>query len=337
MKWKDYVADHMVTLLILLFGFFCVLWMTQVYGRNVEFTLAIGFVLVTSLGACFVYDYGRRRQFYREFSRQLERLSEKYLITELVSHPRFYEGRYLCESLYEIDKSMQEHLLDYKHQLDDFRAYLELWIHEVKLPISSLYLMLHNHPSSLNNRLGEQVDRIDRCTEQVLYYMRANNSEKDYLIGRHSLKEIVYEVVAKHRDQFRYEKMGLELKHLDEVVYTDSKWLAFMLSQIVQNAFQYMRHEQDIMIFDSWKEGDELTLMIEDHGLGIKASELPRVFEKSFTGSNGRVKRQATGMGLYLCKLLCEKMGHRICIESKENAWTRVLLTFKCNDYYDVL
>lgn len=337
MKLKDYLASHIINLLVLFFGIICVVWMVQVYGDNQEFTFAIAFVLVVSMLMSFIYDFQRKYRFYRDFSNKISQLSEKYLITELVSTPNFFEGQYLCDSLYEIDKSMQEHLLAYKHQLDDFRVYLEMWIHEVKLPISSIYLMLHNHPSSLNSRLGEQVNRIDRCTEQVLYYMRANNSEKDYLIGCHSLKEIVYEVIQKHRDQFRYEKMRLELRHLDEDVYTDSKWLAFVLSQIVQNAFQYMRHEDDVLIFDCWKEGDELTLLVEDHGMGISAAELPRVFDQSFTGSNGRRQRQATGMGLYLCKTLCKKLGHRIHIESQENAWTKVMITFKCNDYYEVV
>ena len=216
----------------------------------------------------------------------------------------------------------------------EFKRYIETWIHEIKIPIASTNLILFNHREDMERRMKEQIRRIESYVEQVLYYLRGEVPEKDYCIGGYGLKEIVQSTVRDNKDSLILNGFSVLVELRDEKVYTDRKWLQFMLGQILSNAVKYAAEdERKIRIFTKKVQSSEnssgeagIWLWIEDNGIGITEKDLPRIFEKSFTGDNGR---SSTGMGLYICRRLCEELGHKILAESEPGKYTRIGILFR--------
>ncbi len=281
------------------------------------------------------WDYSRRQKFYRSFFRNLELLDEKYLVLEMLEPPEFYEGTLIYDALYEVYKSMMENVRSYEYNINDFKDYIEMWIHEVKIPIASLVLMCHNSQIPIDKKHIEQIRRMDNLVDQVLYYVRAENAEKDYLIKEVSLKEIVRKVAIRNKDDLLDSGIDLVVEHVDVQVVTDAKWLEFILNQLVNNSIKYKKEQPVLKI---WAEQERDTVIhIWDNGVGIAESDLPRVFEKSFTGENGRLYAKSTGMGLYIVKNLCSRLGHQVEMESVPGQYTEVRLIIRKNDMYDVV
>lgn len=295
---------------------------------GVTLTAIIGFILST------IYDFNRRKKFYSKFLNNLELLDKKYLITEMIEKPNFYEGEILYDALYEIDKSMAEEIKNYSLSLVDFKEYIEMWIHEVKLPLASLNLIVHNHKELSDKKIVEQLKRIDDDVEQVLYYVRSENAQKDYLIKETKISKVISNVAMKNKDILLENNINLEVEVGDKKVLTDSKWLEFIVNQIISNSIKYIKKGVEHYIKITAKENEKsIILKIYDNGIGIKKSDIPKVFDKTFTGNNGRKIETSTGMGLYITKQLCKKLGHKVTIDSKENEYTEVSIFFNKDDF----
>ena len=168
--------------------------------------------------------------------------------------------------------------------------------------------------------------------------MRSENAEKDYFIKETDLSKVVKNVGLKNMDDLLDHKISYLVENVNYPVMTDSKWLEFILNQVVNNSIKYRRNIKHSYIkVSAYEKEREVVLVIEDNGMGIPSSDLPQVFEKTFTGKNGRGSSSSTGMGLNICKNMCQKLGHEITIESKEKVYTRVILRFAKNSYFDVL
>ena len=254
---------------------------------------------------------------------------------ETIEKPNFYDGELLYHALYEINKSMNEFTKNLEYQLDDFKDYIEMWIHEVKVPISSLVLMAHNHKDKFDYKTLEQLKRIEDYVEQVLYYARCENAEKDYLIRKVSLNKVISNIALKNKNDLLENKVDFKVQNVSYQVFTDSKWLEFILNQIVNNSIKYRKKENSSIQISASEDSKKVTLTILDNGIGIPSFDLPKVFQKSFTGYNGRVMTKSTGMGLFIAKNLCEKLGHRIEILSEEGKYTKVNIIFSKNRFYD--
>ena len=148
---------------------------------------------------------------------------------------------------------------------------------------------------------------------------------------------MVYEVIQRNKDSFILRHINLELSELDGVVFTDEKWLIFILNQLIQNSLKYQSLKEGKVRISSEVKSDQIILKISDNGIGILTQDLPRVFEKSFTGSNGRTVSTSTGMGLFIVKKLVDQLGHQIQIFSKVNEFTEVQIIFAKSDFYEVL
>lgn len=195
---------------------------------------------------------------------------------------------------------------------------------EIKIPIGALSLTFDN---TKNYTLKKETDKIFQLVEQMLYYARSENTEKDYFVKQLQLDEVIHNVILKFRHSLMERKTIINIHDIENVIYTDEKWLTFILSQIVQNAIKYFDKQENKLTIYSQDNGTNILLVIEDNGCGIKASDLSRVFEKGFTGSN-RNKANATGMGLYLSKKLCDRLGLKLDIASTEKEYTRLTITF---------
>lgn len=201
---------------------------------------------------------------------------------------------------------------------EDFFA---LWTHQIKTPIAALNVLLQE-PQVEPIACRQELIKIESYVDMALGYTRYENMSNDLVLEPHNLDEIVKGVVKKYATIFIYKHISVQLENLDYQILTDEKWFAFVLEQVLSNALKYT--SQGTVKITAYEEADGLRISVSDTGIGIKAEDLPRVFEKGFTGYNGRMDKKASGLGLYLCKGICDKLGHRIRIDSKVNEGTCV-------------
>lgn len=305
-----------------------VLFMTA-YRSSAEQTVFI----VTVISLCntirLVYEYMRKKSFYDKMATDCDRLDKKYLLCEMLEQPAFSEGRLFYDILYRTNKSMCENVSHYRRQAEDFREYIELWVHEVKLPVAALSLIAHNDTEN-GSRYSGQIKRVDSYIENVLYYARSENAEKDYMIKEISLKQAVRDAVVRSREEIQLSGISVNTSGLEKNVLTDIKWLEFILTQLIDNSIKYRDKDRNPEInINALQTQNGVTLCFRDNGIGVNPAECERVFEKSFTGSNGRNGANSTGMGLYIVKRLCDKLGHTVTLTSKQGEYTEVSITFK--------
>ena len=194
------------------------------FKANSQAILGINLSVIIGFAISAIYDFKRRKKFYDKFLNDLDLLDKKYLITEMLEKPNFYDGEILYDALYEIDKSMAERIKEYSLSITDFKEYIEMWIHEVKLPLASMNLIVHNHKELSDKKIVEQLKRIDDDVEQVLYYVRSENAEKDYLIKGTDLAKVISNVAMKNKDILLENKIDFIVDVNNKKVLTDSKW-----------------------------------------------------------------------------------------------------------------
>ncbi len=185
-------------------------------------------------------------------------------------------------------------------------------------------MIVENNPNSINQSIQEELIKIENYLQQVLFYARSENVEKDYLIKEVNLNDVVNTVIKQNKKDLISKRIKIELNNLNIQVYSDKKWLEFILNQIINNAIKYVNQDPVITI-SAKKYQDHDELMISDNGIGILKDEIDRVFDKGFTGTNGRNDKKSTGIGLYLCKKLCLRLNHEIKISSNEKTTVTII------------
>ena len=334
MKFSYFIKDKILLIVMTLLAIISIEILLLVYQIDFIPRLYTAVILIIVLGIAFIIEYRKKKTFYQELKNNLRELNEKYLISEIIKTPDFYEGKILKEILQETGKSMLENVNYYKHIQEDYKEYIELWIHEIKIPIAKSKMIIENNKTKWTKSIEEELDKVENYTEQALYYARSNAVEKDYIITKTNLKEIVNNAILKNKSTLLYSKVILELNDLEKEVYTDSKWATFILNQIIQNSIKYARDDNKKIELFAREKNDKVILYIKDNGIGIKKGEITRVFEKGFTGDNGRLMgKKSTGIGLYLCKKLCDRLGLGIELNSEKDKGTEVRLIFPKNSY----
>ena len=339
MKFKDYIKDKLLLIILLVLAILSIETLLLAYQILPIIRIYIAVILILVVAIAMGIEYYKKKNFYNKLKQDLEELNEKYLISEIINTPGFTEGKILKEIIQETGKSMLENVNIYKNIQEDYKEYIELWIHEIKIPIATSKLIIENNKSNVTRSIDEELDKIDNYTEQALYYARSNDANKDYIITKTSLKEIVNMAVLKNKTNLLNNKVTVNLQEgLDKEVYTDSKWAVFILNQIIQNSIKYAKEEDKTIEIFSEEKKEKVILYIKDNGIGIKKGEITRVFDKGFTGENGRIiGKKSTGIGLYLCKKLCNKLGIGIELNSKQNVGTEVRIVFPKNSYTKLL
>ena len=333
MKLSNYLKDK-VFVIVLVILTYCIITSFMIGFKIInEFQICFTVIYFLLFIILFLYDYLRKYFFYKDMLSKLDMLDEKYLICELVSKPNFLDGEILYQMLYEINKSMNENIRDYREKINDFKEYVELWIHEVKIPLSALILYTHNKKTS--KALVKEINKVDNYLEQILYYIRSENTEADYIIKEVDLNKVIRDVMLKNKDILLERNIEITSNVRDLKVLTDYKWVEFMVNQVISNSMKYMRDIENKKIeIQAYKEDQHIVLEILDNGMGIPKSDIPRVFNKTFTGQNGRKVPGSTGMGLYIVSNLCKKLGHKIEIVSIEGEYTKVKFVFDDNLFY---
>ncbi|AKR39043.1 sensor histidine kinase [Bacillus cereus] len=328
MNTGEFIKDKMVVILsnVLVFIILAGILLTA----NVQFII-IFFVFCIWFFPLISYmaiEFIKCKNYYNEINGILENLEKKYLLPEVVKEANFLHGEKLTSILKEISRDMHENVKYYRDMQADYREYIETWVHEIKTPIASTKLIIENNQNEVTNKIDSQMDRIEGFVEQVLYYSRSNNVSNDYIIKPIDLDDLVRTVIKRNYRDFIHKRIKLDIKDINKIVYSDRKWVEFIINQIIGNSIKYSNNKEQMIRIYSIKKANSVILTIEDNGVGIITKDINRVFEKGFTGENGRRFSKSTGMGLYLCEKLCSKLGMKIGIESEVNKGTRVTLIF---------
>ncbi|MEA4922017.1 MAG: sensor histidine kinase [Eubacteriaceae bacterium] len=205
----------------------------------------------------------------------------------------------------------------------DMVDYYTMWVHQIKTPISALGLLLQSGDIPGKEEMKLELMRIEEYVNMLLQYLRLGSENTDFLFKEQPLDPIIKDILKKYSILFIKKKIKLDYTHIDKSVMTDEKWLSFIISQVISNSLKYTKSGSISIYMDSERQD---TLVIEDTGMGIRAEDLPRIFEKSFTGCNGRSEKKSTGIGLYLCRMAAEKLGHTIEAESELGAGTKIMI-----------
>ncbi|MDE6845295.1 MAG: sensor histidine kinase [Lachnospiraceae bacterium] len=254
------------------------------------------------------------------------------------------EARSLQEMLYgqllmEEEQEKRKLLTLYDEKQKDMADYYTMWAHQIKTPIAALRLLLQNKEGMENGqdeaerqRESEELFKIEQYTQMALYFARLDSPSSDFMFKEYDVFEIVKQAVRKYSVLFLHSGLSFRMDEFEINVVTDEKWLCFVVEQVFSNALKYT-HQGGIAIYGSDAEGNPEKgkvsyLTIEDTGIGIRESDLPRIFERGFTGYNGRMDKKATGLGLYLCSQIMKRMQHTIQVKSEPGTGTKVILGF---------
>lgn len=330
MKWMDFLKDKLLYVLFCAGAAIAAAVLMLALGLGLYTVVFLSGLYLISAAAALTLEFFQKRSFYLRLQRMRSQLDKKYLLSEMLDDPDFLEGGILVDVLTECNKSMNDEIAKYRIEQQDYREYIETWVHEVKTPLASAYLILDNRPAALSGGLRNELGRVERFVDQALFYARSGGAEKDYVIRKATLREIAASALKKEARMLIEAHTAVEQIELDFSVYTDIKWTDFILGQIFSNSVKYGGTGLCLRLTGIGRENG-VSLLIEDNGRGIPAQDLPRVFEKGFTGSNGRTGRKSTGIGLYLCKKLCDKLGLGIFLTSVEGKGVAVELVFPIN------
>lgn len=329
MNRKQYWKNRIPFLLTNLICMVALTVFLLVCGNSISAVLLILTVWALILLAGLFLTYWKRGRQMRQLLDMAGQLSERYLISEVMDLPEQAEDQVYYRLLKMAGKSMLEQIGEVRRERQEYKEYIEQWIHEIKTPITAMKLLCENHRTDWTKELLLELEKTNRFTEQALYYARSEHTEKDYSVREIALAQVVHQAIADNKYLLLKSGVRLEVEEIQDTVYSDEKWVRFILNQLISNAVKY-RAGQPILRFSARRQQDHVVLVVEDNGIGISPADLPRIFEKGFTGQNGRKVQQSTGIGLYLCKRLCEKLGIGITAESSEHG-TVISLAFHVN------
>ena len=313
-----YIKQHIkVLFLFIVFALvFCIVF--SLYNLEIE-AIYYSVILCAFIGliyVCinFINYYKKHIQLYKfqsEISISLENLpSPKTLMeedyTNLILNLNNEYKTYISKS--DIAKS-------------DMIDYYTMWVHQIKTPISAMKLLIQTSESEISSDLSSELFKIEQYVEMVLSYIRLGSNENDFVLKEYDLDNMIRQAVRKYAPLFIRKKINLDFQPTNYKVLTDEKWLVFVIEQLLSNAIKYT-NKGKISIYSL----ENKKLVIEDTGIGISKEDIPRIFDKGFTGYNGRTDKKATGLGLYLCKKILDKLSHKISIESEVGVKTKVIL-----------
>lgn len=291
--------------------------------------LPLGAVFYPAL-LCAVFGLGILSSNYQRAKRKHERLTELSKRSAELMEGFFESADWLEEDYRRIIEALRSELRYEKDAMNlryaDMVDYYTIWVHQIKTPIAALRLYLSGEDSENARRMKEEVFRIEQYVEMVLAFLRLDFESTDYVFAECDLDEMVRGAVKKFAGQFIRKKIALIYEPLEFKMVTDEKWFSFCLEQILSNALKYTRTGSvTITLFRE----NGVILCVRDTGIGIAPEDLPRVFEKGYTGYHGREDKKASGIGLYLCRRICENLGHSISITSKPGVGTAVFLNLE--------
>lgn len=339
MKPGLFIKDKFLLLLlhgvcmVLLSAFLCLTG----YGSGKVILVLCFWLLI--LAAWLIVTYIQRKKYFDETGAILSGMEQKYLLGELLPVSFRLEDKLYRQMLHQSNKSVIERIRKLEDEKREYKEFIESWVHEIKAPITGVALLCENGRRAGNPFPDREIlrdislenQRIENLVEQVLYYARMEKVYQDFLIRETDLQEIAQAVLRKNHLLLIGKRVRAQVI-CPHRVYTDGKWIAFILNQMVLNSVKYCSGSPELL-FETRPSEKGVFLIFQDNGTGISPEDLPRIFDKGFTGSNGRDREGATGMGLYLCRMLCEKLGVGLFAESVKGQGTKMVMEFPVSSY----
>lgn len=362
MGFLSYVRSEWPSMTIMIVTCALVSFVLEVAGARLAVVVLVACMFLVATVLVFAAGYARRRGFYNELESYAVDGEHPLWAMEGVARPDFLEGELTYDALASIAKSANDEVAKHRRQVADYREYIETWVHESKSPLAAAHLMLENLDEELTalaraegpereravsnmalrvDALDEELDRVEGYINQALFYARSEALDRDYLIRKYSLRTLTSDAIKANARALISAYIAPVRRDLDFEVFTDKKWIEFIFGQIIQNSVKYACDRPDVgsiiefsaVLVDEGTATERVELTVRDNGCGVAAADLPRVFDKGFTGENGRTSKRSTGIGLYLVKRLCQKMGVGIEAYSEEGIGFELVLSFSTNKY----
>ena len=313
--FKDYLKSRLGTIILLIVveGIFAsTYFLFDLPLVTVLYPLVLSLAVLLVIGVIdFLIALSKHRKLKRgDFPQPSGLLEKDYqeIITKLKEEEEF---------------SRQKAASDYNNMVE----YYTVWAHQIKTPIASMRLQIQSVDSDLARRLDGELNRIEAYVEMVLTFLRLDSDSTDYVIREIDLDAVIKPAIRKFARDFISKKLTMDFKPTEAKVLSDEKWLTFVIEQVLSNAVKYTKTGEIKVYMD-----EPGILCIEDTGIGIRAEDLPRIFENGYTGFNGREDKRASGIGLYLCKRICDNLGHGISAESTQGVGTKMKIDMRKRD-----
>lgn len=322
---KSYIKKNLKIYLLLIVFIFIFVLIFYLYNLPFESLFYGGLLCFLVSLIASIIDYNNYRKSYIDL---------KYLETNILSSmedlPKSLDIRveYYQKIIERLHNEVERLKIEDNKKMEDLADYYSMWIHQIKTPIAAMNFLLDNEETDVKV-FKQELFKIERYVEMVLTYIRLGSETSDYVITSIDLDEVVRENIKKYATLFINKKIKLNYVSHETYVISDKKWLGFAFEQLLSNAIKYTKRGGEISINISESE-----LIIEDNGIGIYEEDLPRIFEQSFTGLNGRYEKKSSGLGLYLCKKTLDKLQHKIEITSEVNKGTKVIVSFPKKDIF---
>ena len=322
---KSYIKKNLKIYLLLIVFIFIFVLIFYLYNLPFESLFYGGLLCFLVSLIASIIDYNNYRKSYIDL---------KYLETNILNSmedlPKSLDIRveYYQKIIERLHNEVERLKIEDNKKMEDLADYYSMWIHQIKTPIAAMNFLLDNEETDVKV-FKQELFKIERYVEMVLTYIRLGSETSDYVITSIDLDEVVRENIKKYATLFINKKIKLNYVSHETYVISDKKWLGFAFEQLLSNAIKYTKSGGEISINISESE-----LIIEDNGIGIYEEDLPRIFEQSFTGLNGRYEKKSSGLGLYLCKKTLDKLQHKIEITSEVNKGTKAIVSFPKKDIF---
>jgi len=322
---KSYIKKNLKIYLLLIVFIFIFVLIFYLYNLPFESLFYGGLLCFLVFLIASIMDYNNYRKSYID----LKHL-ESNILNSMEDLPKSLDIRveYYQKIIERLHNEVEKLKIEDNKKMEGLVDYYSMWIHQIKTPIAAMNFLLDNEEIDVK-AFRQELFKIERYVEMVLTYIRLGSETSDYVITSINLDEVVRENIKKYATLFINKKIKLNYVSHETYVISDKKWLGFAFEQLLSNAIKYTKSGGEISINIS-----ESKLIIEDNGIGIYEEDLPRIFEQSFTGLNGRYEKKSSGLGLYLCKKTLDKLQHKIEITSEVNKGTKVIVSFPKKDMF---
>ncbi|MBQ5695900.1 MAG: ATP-binding protein [Clostridium sp.] len=302
--------------------------------KNLSDLIYLDILIITIFIGFTILDYRKMKDRYSSI---MELIEDEKDIDSYCIDDNFLEGKIINYIIDYKDKKLENETKECENQLKDMEEYISRWVHEIKLPLSAMKIILDRDSDDMISSIENELEKMNFLVNSVMYGSRATASAEDIFIKEENLKDIVRTAVKSNSFFLIKNNISPKLGDLDFKVYTDKKWIIYVLGQLINNSIKYSK-ENGVIEFSAEDKGEFIELKIRDNGIGINEEDLERVFNKGFTGSNGRNSvYKSTGMGLYFSKKIIDKLNHSIEVESVKDKYTLFRIRFyKISDYLSV-
>lgn len=328
MKFKDFLKDQQGLLIFnFIFLFFTISIILLSPMKDILFG-TISYIIIINLVVLFIYllaSYFRKNKFLNLLD---EGLTSNELNSISILQASNEENIYL-DFINDYKLKCENFITDNSNKVKENKEIMDMWVHDIKMPIAIIKLIIEQNENPYFEKTLDEIDnevmRIENSVERVLYLSRLDDFHKDFLVQEVNLQPIIRETIKKYSKYFISNKIHLSLDNLDHTVLSDKKWLLFIFDQLIGNALKYTYKNDSISITGEISL-NYIFVKVKDTGCGIKKEDLFRIFDKGFTGNNGRHNAKSTGLGLYLVKELCSKLNHNIEVNSSYGEYSEFII-----------